>query len=152
MAEIGQWWRLTPEEASRIQKWPPVAPIPAPRLADMLGVSPAFLRNWRHRKQGPSPEPSRRTRQGPKAVNYRVSEVLAWLDGVSAPAPWERDRAWLERHLKDWRFCDEEGFVDVKPDMTCQQTERAAQAVRRHASDRLFAEAAGIEEWPTLRR
>ena len=144
------WSDLDPANAALLRSWPPIALLEGPKVAKVLGVESSTLRNWRHRGQGPSPEPSQRTRRGPRPVRYRVSEISAWLDGSGARPPWERERRWLVDHLEGWRFVDGAGFVDVEAEMTAQQTERVAIEVRLHSSDRLFAGAARIEAWPRL--
>lgn len=45
------------------------------QAAEVLGRPPATLRWWRHAGEGP-----RSFRMGKKAVAYKASDVLAWLE------------------------------------------------------------------------
>lgn len=51
-------------------------------LAGRLNISPATLRYWRHRGDGP-----KWFKMGPRRVMYRVSDVQAWLDRQYDGAP-----------------------------------------------------------------
>lgn len=50
--------------------------------AAILGVSPRTLEGWRLKQIGP-----KYSRLGPRLVRYRCSDLAAWIEKNSAPAP-----------------------------------------------------------------
>ena len=144
-----RWNELTPEAAGVIRSWPPVALVSSPALAEKLSVTPACLRSWRHRDQGPEPESRRLYGSNPTATYFAVSRLLSWLNEADPADHWFYSRDWILEKLRGWRFTDTPtGTIVVQQALSQEEVEHIAIRIRQKAHDEFFNRATGIKEWP----
>lgn len=126
-----RWAELSDDSVKAIRAWAPFALVSSPHLARTLGVTPQALKNWRHRGQGPAAEPGEEYGPPPTPTFYRVSSVLAWLDGKPEATSWEYERDWLLTNMNGWRVGDDDwGPIDIGPQLNEQQTLSISKGVR----------------------
>ena len=76
---------------------------------------------------------------------YRVSTVVAWLDGRPGAEAWTYERDWLLATFEGWRFgCASGEAIDVRAPLDEQATHLVGDVIRARARE--FE--AGLVAWP----
>lgn len=140
-----RWSELSHEAAQTIRAWAPIGLVSSPRLARVFGLTPQALKNWRWRGQGPAAEPCEAFGYAPTPRYYRVSTVLAWLDGRPGAEAWTYERDWLLSTFDGWRFgCASGDAIDVKAPLDERSTREVGNAIRAQGKE--FE--TGLVGWP----